>query len=49
MGELLKAQQDCELSFTVRIDLTGKDAPPEPVLDEVNRVLKGVSDELRLR
>jgi hypothetical protein len=44
MGNLLKARGDCELAFTVRVELTGKEPPNEQVVEEVNRILREVSD-----
>jgi len=49
MGELLRARRDCELSFSVRLELTGKETPSEEVISEVNRVLKNVNHEFQVR
>ncbi|QOJ03670.1 MAG: ATP-binding protein [Planctomycetia bacterium] len=48
MGELLKAKQDCEVSFNVRIDLAGKQPPSDSVISEINRVLKSVNSEFQV-
>ncbi len=48
MGDLLKAKGNCELAFTVHIELTGKQAPDEQVIQAVNQVLQSVGDGFRL-
>lgn len=48
IGDLLKARQDCELAFVVRVELSAKETLREEVVDEVNRVLNNVTEGLRL-
>ncbi len=48
MGDLLKARGDYELAFSVRVELTGKKAPNDAVIDGVNRVLGTVTEGFRI-
>lgn len=48
MGELLKARQNYDLGFVVHVDLSGKEAPSDGVVADVNRVLKNVDEALKL-
>lgn len=49
MGELLKARQNCDLAFSLRVEVSGKEAPSDAVVADVNRVLRGVSDALQVQ
>lgn len=48
MGDMLKARTDCELVFTLRVELGGKQPPNDEVVHQVGRILQGVSEEFRL-
>lgn len=49
IGDLLKARKECDLAFTVRVEVTGKETPADVVIQELNRVLWGVSDGFQIR
>lgn len=49
IGDLLKARQDCEVSFTVRLEVTGKQAPRDAVIQELNKILKVISGDWQLK
>jgi hypothetical protein len=48
MGDLLKARGSCEMAFTVRVELSGKEAPNDQVVQAVNQVLEKVNDTFRV-
>jgi len=48
MGELLKARGGCELAFRLRVELSGKEPPPDAVVEAINSVLRDVSKEMKL-
>jgi hypothetical protein len=47
MGDLLKAAEGNELRFRLRMELGREEAPPQPVIDQINAVLKKIADEMR--
>jgi hypothetical protein len=48
MGDLLKARGDYELAFSVRVELTGKKAPDNAVVEGLNRVLGTVREGFQI-
>jgi hypothetical protein len=49
MGDILKAKAKYELRFRLQIELSGKEAPSDQVVVELNRILNEVSKELQIR
>lgn len=49
MGDLLKVKAGYELRFRVRVELVGKDAPPDAVVQAMNAVLKGTKSGIEIR
>jgi hypothetical protein len=49
MGDLLKVRSGYDLKFRVRIELVGKDSPPESVVQAVNSVLKGAQSGIEIQ
>ena len=48
VGELIAATVGYELTFHLRVELSGETSLPDDVVDKVNQLLKEVSDELEL-
>jgi hypothetical protein len=48
MGDLLKAKASYELRFHVRIEVAGKQPPPDAMIDAINKVLAKVSKDMRV-
>ncbi len=48
MGELLKAKGSYDLTFRLRVELSGKEPPSEAVVKAVNKVLKSVSEKIQI-
>lgn len=48
MGDLLKAKAGCELRFHVRIEVAGKQPPPDSTVDAINKVLAKVSKDIKV-
>ncbi|MBI2216638.1 MAG: ATP-binding protein [Candidatus Rokubacteria bacterium] len=49
MGDLLKAKAGYELTLHLRVELTGKEAPPEATVAAVNEVLRKVNDDIQVK
>jgi hypothetical protein len=49
MGDLLKAKAGYELTFHLRVEIAGKQPPPDSVVEAVNEVLKQVNMDVRVR
>jgi hypothetical protein len=49
MGDLLKARAGCEIGFRLRVEVSGKENPPDAVITAINDVLKGVSKEMKVK
>ncbi|MFN7672451.1 MAG: DUF499 domain-containing protein [Planctomycetota bacterium] len=48
MGDLLKAKASYELRFHVRIEVGGKQQPPDATIDAINKVLAKVSKDMKV-
>ena len=48
MGDLLKAKANYALRFHVRIEVGGRQPPPDATIDAINRVLAKVSKDMRV-
>jgi hypothetical protein len=48
MGDLLKVRSGYELKFRVRVELVGKEAPPESVVQAINAVLKNAQSGIEI-
>jgi hypothetical protein len=47
-GDLLKAKASYELRFHVRIEVGGKQQPPDATIDAINKVLAKVSKDMKV-
>lgn len=48
MGDLLKAKGSYELTFRLRVEVSGKGVPNELAVSAINKVLKSISESLQL-
>jgi hypothetical protein len=49
IGELMKAASGFDLRFSIRIDLGGEPPPPRDVIENVDKLLKEVSENIQLK
>jgi hypothetical protein len=49
MGDLLKAKAGHELTFHLRVEIAGKQPPPDSVVEAINEVLKHVNTDVQIR
>jgi hypothetical protein len=49
VGDLTRAAAGHDLEFHLRIELGGEEPPPDKTVEEMNKILKPISDEMKLR